>query len=470
MQNRPWVENMGIMIIMQTNTQPNSIQEQINKLTGFRETIYSQIFTTRRDAQFELLDALLLKGKVPSFPWLSTAGCFQRQWPSLYDAIEAGQQDVPTLCQFLTKQVPGDGLQFWSLDQTVWGRSQAHTLPGRFYLYQPGSNFKGKPVVAGYGYSLLDWVPAAGESWSLSVDVERVKGEATDLTVGIEQVHRLCQARADISGLDIVAGDCKYSQPTFLRGVQHEPCGKVARLAKHRVLYGRPEPKPAGARGRPRKHGARFAFKEPETWGEPVEVRQFEDPKWGQVELRRWTELHGKSAAEVEFEVVQAQVHLERVKPPQPLWLLWLSPEVIPASVEVNAETIWRAYTHRWPIEPSIRFRKQALNWTLPQFQSPEAGDRWSIIVSLGNWQLYLARPIVQDCALPWQPKQTNLTPARVRQGMADIFEQIGRPTRVPQTRGKSPGWPKGQSRPRRERCKVIKKTTKRPKSAKKVA
>jgi hypothetical protein len=198
-----------------------------------------------------------------------------------------------------------------------------------------------------------------------------------------------------------------------------------------------------------------------------VEVQRLDDPDWGQVELRRWPHLHGKSAAEVEFEVVQAQVHLERPSPPPPLWLLWLPPELPPA-LEVNVETIWRSYTHRWPIEPGICFRKQGLNWTLPQFHTPEAGDRWSYLVCLAFWQLYLARPIVQDCALPWQPKQTRLTPARVRQGMADIFAQIGRPTRPPQTRGKSSGWPKGKPRQRRERCSVVKKTAKPRKLAQK--
>jgi hypothetical protein len=442
-------------------------QEQLNKLVEFRQTVYDQFFTARQDGQFELLDALLTKGKVPSFPWLALAGCFQRQWPSLYDAIEAGEQDVAGLRQFLVGQVPGSGVQFWSLDQTAWPRAQARTLPERRYVYQPGSNLNGQPVVPGYAYSLLDWVPEAGESWSLSVDVERVKGTATDLTVGIAQIERLCQARAGLPGLDIVAADCKYSQPAFLRGVKDQPCGNVVRLAKHRVLYGRPEPKPVGTRGRPRKHGFRFAFKEPDTWGEVVEVQRLDDSDWGQVQLRRWSRLHGKSAADVEFEVVQAQVHLERSQPPPPLWLLWLPPQLPPA-IEVKVETIWRGYTHRWSIEPGTCFRKQGLNWTLPQFHTPEAGDRWSYLVCLAFWQLYLARPLVQDCALPWQPKQTRLTPARVRQGMADIFAQIGRPTRPPQTRGKSPGWPKGKPRRRRERCSVVKKTTKPRKLAKK--
>lgn len=127
----------------------NSTQEQLNKLIEFRQTVYDQFLTARRDAQFETLDALLLKGRVPSFPWLSTAACFQRGWPSLYDALEAGQQDEAGLRSFLVSQVTQTGIQYWSLDGAAWARLQARTLPERQYVYAPGRGFKGKPVVPG---------------------------------------------------------------------------------------------------------------------------------------------------------------------------------------------------------------------------------------------------------------------------------------------------------------------------------
>lgn len=81
----------------------------------------------------------------------------------------------------------------------------------------------------------------------------------------------------------------------------------------------------------------------------------------------------------------------------------------------MNAEAILLAYRHRWPIEPSIRVRKQRLWWTLLQFQLIEAGDRWTTLVSLAMWMLYLAKPFVQDQPLPWQVPQCNLTLGRVK-------------------------------------------------------
>ena len=92
----------------QDNPQVNT-QEQFNRLIEFRQALYDRFLTARRDAQFELMDALLSKGKVPSFAWLALAGCFQRQWSSLYDGVEQGEQDVTGLGQFLMGQVPTAG-------------------------------------------------------------------------------------------------------------------------------------------------------------------------------------------------------------------------------------------------------------------------------------------------------------------------------------------------------------------------
>lgn len=52
--------------------------------------------------------------------------------------------------------------------------------------------------------------------------------------------------------------------------------------------------------------------------------------------------------------------------------------------------------------------------WTLPQFQDSDRCDRWTHLVDLAYWQLFLARPLVQNQPLPWQKPQTNL----VRQGI----------------------------------------------------
>ena len=82
----------------------------------------------------------------------------------------------------------------------------------------------------------------------------------------------------------------------------------------------------------------------------------------------------------------------------------------------------------------------------------------------LMTWELWLARDIVADNPLPWQKSQTNLTPGRVAQAMGGVLAMIGTPAQPPKTRGKSPGWPTGEPRQRRNRYPVVKKGTKRGK------
>ena len=96
--------------------------------------------------------------------------------------------------------------------------------------------------------------------------------------------------------------------------------------------------------------------------------------------------------------------------------------------------------------------------WTLPRLKTPEQAERWSDLMALVTWELWLARPVVADKPLPWQKAQAALTPGRVKQGFGGVLAQIGTPTRAPKPRGKSPGWPKGRPRRPTPRYAVVKK------------
>jgi hypothetical protein len=274
-------------------------------------------------------------------------------------------------------------------------------------------------------------------------------------------VKALCQARTEAApgSRTVIAADGSYGNHEFLGSLKGTGGIAVARLRRDRVLYRAPGA--YGGRGRPRKHGERFAFKEALTWGEPAESVEVEDARWGQVRLRRWNGLHAQQDAETTFDVVQIESHREREHPPAPLWVACLGGD------EATAEEIWRWYDHRWGIEPSIRFRKERLHWTLPRLQDEERCDRWTTLVSLAQWELYLARELVSDRPLPWQAPQRSKTPGRVQAGVAAVLLGIGSPAEAPQTRGKAPGWPQGRPRRRPEQHPVIRKSP--PKRRKKV-
>jgi hypothetical protein len=434
-------------------------QQHINKIIEFRQAIHANGFGKERNALMETLDVICLTGVPTSFPMLSLSNQFRRKWPSLYKGVERGRLDTTWLSQHMIKQVPQEGVRYYSLDGSAWPRPRARTMDDRQYVYHPTPAVNGGSVCIGYPYSLLDWVPEAHQSWSLSVSVERIPSQMTASEMGIKQIQELSEQRADLEDvLDIVSADAKYGNAGFLRPLQGQHCGIVVRMRKDRVLYFAPEQPRKRKRGHPRIHGKRFAFREPETWGTPDERIEFEDPSMGLVKLERWNGLHGKNDADVAFDVLRASIHLEKDKPPKPIWWAWLAPASIPDHLTVDANLIWQAYRHRWPVEPGIRFRKQRLGWTTPQFQHKETCDNWSWLIALAVWLLYLARPIVEDQPLPWQKPQTQLTPQRVQQSLPLIFAQFGSPACMPKTRGKSPGWQKGRSRTPKQRFKVVKK------------
>jgi hypothetical protein len=431
----------------------NSTIQKRNRLQQFRQAIYECVFTRARDALFELLDALLVHPGVSSFAELCLAAVFRRQWPSLYAALRDGQLDLDVLERFLAAQVPDAGVAVYALDTTLWPHPQAKTLGDRQLYPVHGS---GREIVAGHAYSLLSWAAERGTSWALPVSTRRLLPTQTAVAVGVEQVKRLCEVRREVApgSQTVIAADGSYGNHRFLGPLKGQPCIVVARLRRDRVLFRAPEP--YRGRGRPPRHGPRFAFKEPATWGEPDECVEGEDAQWGCVRLRRWNGLHAREDAETAFDVVQIESHREREHPPGPLWVACLG------GAEATVEAIWHWYDHRWPIEPAMRFRKEQLHWTRPRFQEEERCDRWTTLVTLAQWELYLARDLVADRPLPWQASQGKKTPGRVRAGVAAVFLGIGTPAVTPQTRGKSPGWPPGRPRERPERHAVIRKSPKK--------
>jgi hypothetical protein len=226
-----------------------------------------------------LLDALLLSRAVRSFPELTLHPVFHRQWHSAYMAIEDGDQDRDWLEETFRQLVPITDPCIFALDGTDWPHPQARTLADRQHVHCASAAVNGGDVVVGHPYSLLVWVTESGTSWAPPVSVRRVSSHQTETEVGVEQVQDLCRFWERIetgSQLVIVhrtlrVADGRYGNQYFLQELTDEPGVKLARLRCDRVLYGAP-----GAYsgvGRPRKHGDRFAFKEPDTWG-PATARR----------------------------------------------------------------------------------------------------------------------------------------------------------------------------------------------------
>ncbi len=76
------------------------------------------------------------------------------------------------------------------------------------------------------------------------------------------------------------------------------------------------------------------------------------------------------------------------------------------------------------------------------------------------TWQLWLAREIVIDDPQPKAKVNSQQIDALVelRESLGGVLAAIGTPSHSPKPRGKSPGWPEGQTRKRRIPYPTVKK------------
>jgi len=102
------------------NNQEISTKEQLNKLSAFRQLIYENGLEQARDAQFELIDAILTSDNIRSFAELSLSPLHRRTWSSAYTAIEKGQQDSDYLRRLFMHHLPNERVQVFALDASKW--------------------------------------------------------------------------------------------------------------------------------------------------------------------------------------------------------------------------------------------------------------------------------------------------------------------------------------------------------------
>jgi hypothetical protein len=125
---------------------------------------------------------------------------------------------------------------------------------------------------------------------------------------------------------------------------------------------------------------------------------------------------------------------------------------------------VWRFYLRRFGLDHWYRFAKQRLHWTLPKLSTPKQCERWSDLMPLMSWELWLAREFVTDSPLPWHKPTDKLSPGRVAQAFAGVLLAIDTPAAPPKPRGNSTGWSQGKPRASRTRYPIVKKGSKKGK------
>ena len=154
-------------------------------LRAFRDSFY-RCLDRRADALFELTDAILTAGSVPSPPhlraWRPSIGAAgvastpRSVWDAWMKEV-CGACSLGTLSETETSANPS----IYALDVSVWPRCDAETSPERGYYYHPSRHSAGQPIVAGWAYQLVAELGFERDSWVAPVDARRVRpAEDTD--------------------------------------------------------------------------------------------------------------------------------------------------------------------------------------------------------------------------------------------------------------------------------------------------
>jgi len=412
--------------------------QMLAALRQFRQELYDDL-GLRQDSLFELLDAVLTAAAPTTLVRHSLSPCFRRQWPSTCDAVADGSLDGPALRHLFVRSLPMPAAgerEVWAVDGTTWPRPAAATSPERTWEYRPVAGKPQTHLVAAWEFQWLVALPDTQRSWILPLEVRRrglAAGTPTELA--IDQLRRVVAERSPHAPRAVVLLDSQYAPGELAQAALGVDL--LVRLPRRRRLFGKPGP--YRGMGAPRKHGPVFRLHDARSQWAPDEWVTTLDAEHGEVRVAVWHAVHDQAQPTAPFTLVRITV--ERLpghaRAPEPLWLAWIA-ESLPADLL----DLWRWYRRRFTIEHGFRFCKHELGWTTIRPRHPRAGEVWTGLLAAGLWQLWLARGLVADQQLPWEPPMppARLSPGRVRRAFAPLLLHVGSPARPPKTRGKSPG------------------------------
>jgi len=429
----------------------------------FRQQLYSRL-PKRADATLDLIDALTVAGQVGSPVAVSEESPFRRKFSSIYDVLSEGRLEPDQLHPLLAEYQPAEaeqlaGYEVYGLDATPDERPEAETLAERGLLKAQ----KNEPVRLGQKFSWLVRLVKPGTSWVAPWDVRRIKSSSNDNQTAADQVKELDRQNGRPK---VVVADSLYANQVFLAVfLVVKTVIALVRLRQNLTLYEQPEPKPAGSRGAPRKHGPAFKMAHPGR--EPDQTTSFQFGRqvvrlaaWHKLHLRKLPTLVGL-ALRVEFLKPDGTLRYQR-----PMWLFWTGPET------VAVETICRMYLWRFAIEHAFRFMKQHLGLNAHCLTDPDRIQRWMWLCALAYWQLLLMGHDVENLSPAWYPGKVAhpdhwLTPGQVQRGAGRFLLKLGSPAQPPRPAGKGSGRAKGYRPTPRKRYPVVRKSQHSAKSPK---
>lgn len=206
-------------------------------LRAFRHQV-STLFGCRRDALFELLDAVLSASSLETPAHLSLTPTCQRGWGSLYDALNSGTMDLARLERLGASARCAQQTCWYAVDARVWPRCDAETSPERGYYHHPYRHSHGQPIVAGWNSSGLVQLPQRCSSWTAPLRVRRVIPGENATAVAAEQIRSWLSQAPPSPGLPLplFTFDAGYDSVHLSRALGDLPVCLLIRLRAGRTL------------------------------------------------------------------------------------------------------------------------------------------------------------------------------------------------------------------------------------------
>jgi len=457
-----------------------------DQLKQFREEVY-QSFEKSADALMNVLDALSGQTNARSVVELSMEPGFQREYGSVYQAIdgflvdgEKRQDKERSLLRIIgqtTSRPEREPYWLFGTDGTPAPREYAQTLADRSFVYQPNVVRGNKPVTIGHHYSVMAHLPEreeGGPNWVAPLLVGRIGSQEKDTTVGLEQLSMVMTDKKLpwYGQLSVQVLDTKYNTPEYLvKAVEYKKLITIVRLPGNRTLYLPPKPSEDEATaGHPTWYGEPFKLGDKTTWTPPDETVEVPyTSRRGRtyiIRIETWDEMlmRGTQTADMHnhpFRLVHITWFDEQGQPAfkRPMWLLVIGER----RHDLSLPQIQQAYGRRFDLEHFNRFGKQRLLMTAFQTTDVRREENWWQIIQLAYLQLWLARYLVEALPRPWErylppPQSAAASPAITQRAFGRIIRQFGTPALVPKLRGYSPGRAKGTRLKRRQRLPVLKK------------
>jgi hypothetical protein len=434
----------------------NTILKQV------RQQIYD-CFERGADALFNLCDALLSETQARSLVELSQSPFFERQWPSLYQALDEGTINETKLratwVQALLAPFGKNETVWISVDASSIARPEAETSEDRGIIHVCNLPRAVKPISGGWQFSTVMLLPEQPSSWVGVLDQRRISTKQTAIEVGIAQIQTVA---ALVQQPLVIVADRWYATAEFLQACHHLGCQVLIRLKRNRKLY-RPAVR-TKTKGRPPLDGPLLQGSRPETLFGSQAMWFSRDGRGHLVKVSRWNDVHLRQARDIALCAfrVQREGAKGTRRDPRESWFLSFDAPAMPIALP----DVRRVYGRRFSHEHGYRYLKQDLLWTRAHVRAPEQFERWSLIVGTAMNQLCLAQSLGHACYRPWEGHHRNVTPAQVRRVMPSILMQVGTPTRRCQRRGKSPGRACGFHPKPAPRYDVVVKGPKKPSKA----